>query len=161
MGTIGWTLQRRQSWFAALGEAVPGNFRAPGRLCARLPGTWGGLSRLRDSDGGGCRARHQVTAGPWTWAACRVRGVRKRTTDPPNGGTLPLATILDFAQSCSGRPPFPSQGPPRSSLPTCPGTCPRLPAGAPGAAALRAGVGASGCGRTPCGSPGTLQIILQ
>ena len=24
-----------------------GDFRAPGRLCARLPGTWGGLSRVR------------------------------------------------------------------------------------------------------------------
>ena len=45
-GTIGWTLQRRQSWFAALDEAVPDDFRATGRLCARLPGTWGRLSRV-------------------------------------------------------------------------------------------------------------------
>ena len=46
VGTNGWTLQRKQSWFLALGKAVPGDFRAPGRLCARLPGTWGGLSRV-------------------------------------------------------------------------------------------------------------------
>lgn len=133
VGTVGSAQRRRQSWFAALGEAAPcetdwRDFRAPGRLSARLPGTLGCLSGVRVGDGGDCRKRLAVTAGPRAWAACRARRVRKRRTDSLNGGRLPRAASLGSPGSCPGHPRFPSQGPPRLSS-HLPGYLPWSPRG--------------------------------
>lgn len=95
-------LRHRQSWFQALEEAAPcgtdrRDFRAPGRLCTHLEGTWGGPSSVGVGGGGGLRnwtPRNRGSPGLGSAPRTRARAEWKVEGEliPLSGGGLTRAS---------------------------------------------------------------------